>query len=155
MERCIDSPKNHTILYFDIDNFKPYNDVYGFENGDRLIKVLFGILKEHISRSDFVGHIGGDDFLAVLSDGGAEEVCRRVIKDFDKTSLLFLNRNDLDRGYIVASNRKGARERFPLLSISIVGTSSKQYKTIFSLSESLAKLKKICKQKKGSNSMIE
>jgi hypothetical protein len=56
---------------------------------------------------------------------------------------------------IPISNRKGARERFPLLSISIVGTSSKQYKTIFALSESLARLKKICKQKKGSNFMIE
>ncbi len=155
LEMCIDSPGLYTILYFDIDNFKPYNDVYGFENGDRLIKCLAGILKDHIPKSNFIGHIGGDDFIAVLSDCNAEELCQSIIEEFDKTNLLFLNRNDLDRGYITAQNRKGTRERFPLLSISIVGTFSVQHRTIFALSENLARLKKICKQKKGSNYMLE
>jgi hypothetical protein len=57
--------------------------------------------------------------------------------------MLFLNRNDLDRGYIAAQNRKGARERFPLLSISIVGTSSDRYRPILVLSEILVKHKKM------------
>jgi EAL domain-containing protein (putative c-di-GMP-specific phosphodiesterase class I)/GGDEF domain-containing protein len=155
LETCIDSPGCYTILYFDIDNFKPYNDVYGFENGDRLIKCLAGILKEHIPKSNFIGHIGGDDFIAVLTDCNAEDLCQIIIEEFDKTILLFLNRNDLDRGYITAQNRKGARERFPLLSISIVGTTSDHYRTIFTLSENLARLKKICKQRKGSNYILE
>ncbi len=155
LEMCIDSPGCYTILYFDIDNFKPYNDVYGFENGDRLIKCLTKILKDRIPKPGFVGHIGGDDFIAVLSDCNTEELCQSIIDEFDKIILLFLNRNDLDRGYIIAQNRKGTRERFPLLSISIVGTSSDQYKTIFALSENLARLKKICKQRKGSNYILE
>jgi EAL domain-containing protein (putative c-di-GMP-specific phosphodiesterase class I)/GGDEF domain-containing protein/CBS domain-containing protein len=155
LETCIDSPGCYTILYFDIDNFKPYNDVYGFENGDRLIKCLAGILKDHIPKSDFIGHIGGDDFIAVLSDCNGEDLCKTIIEEFDKTILLFLNRNDIDKGYITALNRKGTRERFPILSISIVGTSSNHYKTIFALSENLARLKKICKQRKGSNYILE
>ncbi len=155
LEMCIDTPGNYTILYFDIDNFKPYNDVYGFENGDRLIKCLARVLKDQIPSPGFVGHICGDDFIAVLSESNAKDLCQSIIDEFDKTALLFLNRNDLDRGYITAQNRKGTRERFPLLSISIVGATSNQYKTIFALSENLARLKKICKQRKGSNYIIE
>ncbi len=68
LEMCIDSPIPYTILYFDVDNFKPYNDVYGFENGDRLIRCLSRILKEHIPKTNFIGHIGGDDFITILSD---------------------------------------------------------------------------------------
>ena len=155
LEACIDTPGRYMILYFDIDNFKPYNDVYGFEIGDRLIKCMAGILKDHIPKSDFIGHIGGDDFIAILSECNTEALCKTVIEEFDRTTLLFLNRNDLDRGYITTKNRKGTRERFPLLSVSVVGTSSDQYKTIFALTENLARLKKICKQKKGSNYILE
>ncbi len=155
LEMCIDSPVSYTILYFDVDNFKPYNDVYGFENGDRLIRCLSRILKDSIPKTNFIGHIGGDDFIAIMSDCNAQEICEKIVAEFDKATLLFLNRNDIDKGYITTHNRKGTRERFPLLSLSIVGTASSRYDSIYTLSQSLARLKKICKQKKGSNCMLE
>lgn len=67
IEKCIAEEGNYYILYFDLDNFKAYNDVYGFENGDRVLKKVANILKETTPKGNFVGHIGGDDFIVILS----------------------------------------------------------------------------------------
>ena len=155
LEMCISSSSAYTVLYFDINKFKCYNDVYGFENGDRLIKCLAKILKEHVPKTDFIGHIGGDDFVAVLSGCDPNELCEKIIHEFDAAVQLFFNKNDLDKGYIVSLNRNGIEETFPLLSISIAGISSYRYETIFELSENLARLKKACKQQPGSNYLLE
>ncbi len=155
LESCIASASNYTVLYFDINKFKSYNDVYGFENGDRLIKCLAKILKDHIPKTDFIGHIGGDDFIAILSGCEPTALCEKIIEEFDAAARLFFNKNDLDKGYIVALNRNGVEEKFPLLSISIAGISSCRYETIFELSENLARLKKACKQQRGSGYLLE
>ena len=154
LELCIRSDVVYEVLYFDINNFKAYNDVYGFENGDRVLRFLTSILRNRISRDDFIGHIGGDDFIAILSGCDSEELCMQIAADFDESIALFYNQDDIDKGYIVAKNRYGIDECFPLLSIAIVGTSSERYRTIFDLSEDMAKLKKNCKQKQGSNFLI-
>ena len=93
--------------------------------------------------------------MAVLSDGCAETICSKIIEEFDRSVLLYYNQNDLEKGYIVTKNRSGVEEKFPILTLSIAATSSHQYQTIYELSESLARLKKLCKQKQGSNYMIE
>lgn len=154
LERCINSRSDCAVLYFDMDNFKAYNDVYGFENGDRLIKCLTQILKDCIPKNDFIGHIGGDDFVAILSEGPPEEICRKVISRIDSTVLQFYNQNDLDQGYIVTKNRYGVEESFPLLSVTIVGARVCSYQSIYELSEDMAKMKKVCKQLQGSNYFI-
>ena len=154
LEQCICSDAAYQVLYFDINNFKAYNDVYGFENGDRVLKFLTSILRNRISRDDFVGHIGGDDFIAILSGCDFKALCMQIAADFDESIALFYNQDDIDKGYIVAKNRYGIDECFPLLSIAIVGTSTERYRTIFELSEDIAKLKKNCKQKQGSNFLI-
>ena len=155
LEECIRSGEEYKILYFDINNFKAYNDVYGFENGDRFIKHFSGILKEVIPQDrNFLGHIGGDDFVAILSEDDAEEYCRHIIRKFDCSVPLFYNENDLQRGYITTKNRHDIDEDFPLLSISVVAISSSHHSTIYGLSKELTKLKKICKQSVGSSYII-
>jgi EAL domain-containing protein (putative c-di-GMP-specific phosphodiesterase class I)/GGDEF domain-containing protein len=155
LETCIHSDEEYKILYFDMNNFKAYNDVYGFENGDRFLKHFSGILREVIPQDrNFIGHIGGDDFVAILSDDDAEEYCRRVIRSFDHSVPLFYNENDLQRGYITTKNRHDIDEDFPLLSISVVAVSSRRHSTIYGLSKELTRLKKTCKQSVGSNYII-
>lgn len=156
LESCIDSSTEYSVFYFDINNFKAYNDVYGFENGDRVIKCFAQILKRLIlCEEDFVGHIGGDDFVAVLTDVSAEILCERIINEFERSTISFYNQNDLNKGYITTKNRHGVEEDFPLLSISIVGVSNKAYQTVDKMTEDMAGLKKICKQHPGSNYLIQ
>jgi GGDEF domain-containing protein len=160
LEMAIDASNNSYVLYFDLDNFKAYNDIYGFKNGDRVLKSLTQLLKRIIPVGEFIGHIGGDDFISIISDTSThqiskiKELCRNIIEEFDRSVLYFYNQDDIDKGSIITKNRYGIEESFPLLSISISGVASEDYLTIYELTEAVAKLKKACKQKVGSNHMI-
>ena len=152
LESCINSGQDYSVLYFDINNFKAYNDVYGFENGDKIIKCTTQILKNSIDEQmSFIGHIGGDDFMAIVEKKDAEALCKRIIEEFDEAVKEYYSKNDLEKGYITTKNRHGIEEDFPILSIAIAAVSSRKYDTIFKLTEDMAKLKKICKQSPGSN----
>lgn len=151
LELCIRSEAIYQIIYFDVDNFKAYNDTYGFENGDKFLKRLTQILKNHILEDDFIGHIGGDDFIAIITDSDPEPLCSKIMKEFDESILFFYKQNDIQQGFILTKDREGKERKFPLMSISIVATSNDKYKSIDELSNSVAKLKKICKERAGSN----
>ena len=148
LETCICSNKEYCVLYFDIDNFKPYNDVYGFENGDKIIKFLAKAISTNISQGDFFGHIGGDDFIAVISSWDVENICKKIIQDFDSSALECYDEKDLSNGYITAQNRHGVVEKFPLVSVSIAGLTNKrrEFASIYALAKESSKLKKKCKQ---------
>lgn len=154
LEECIHTQENYCVLYFDINNFKSYNDVYGFEKGDVVLKKLTAILKRNIPQHEFIGHIGGDDFIAILLSSEPEELCNNIINDFTESVYKFYNINDFNRGYIISSNRRGIKESFPLLSISIAGLRNNSYKDIFDLSEKASHVKSMCKQRGGSNYII-
>jgi len=152
IQECITAGCSSSILYFDIDNFKAYNDVYGFENGDKLLRAFVQVLKKNVNGDgDFIGHIGGDDFMAVVDKAQAEKICIRLISDFENEVRKCYNQNDLARGYITCKNRHGNEENFPLMTISIVIVHCKNYKTPHQMSEEIARLKKECKQLVGSN----
>ena len=151
LEVCIASKRSYTVLYFDIDDFKSYNDVYGFEKGDIIIKRLTQILKKYIPKEEFVGHIGGDDFVAVLYQNDVEELCKNVIREFDEMVPQVYNEKDAVKGFITAKNRHGVEESYPLMSLSIAGITNKDFKNIYELSEKASQLKRICRQKPGSN----
>ncbi len=155
LERAVHLRAAQCVLYFDIDNFKAYNDFYGFENGDKVIKTLTRIIKKHTPQNQFIGHIGGDDFIILLDMHHAEELCRTAIREFDSIVPQFYNAADAERGYITVKNRKSVEETFPLMSISIVGVCSSVYHNIYDLAEEAGKLKKECKQKPGSNYMLD
>ncbi len=156
LEESLSSCTSPFILYLDINNFKAYNDVYGFENGDRIIKCLARILRQCIvSDSDFIGHIGGDDFVAIVNADDVTPLCEKIIQEFDSSIISFYNQYDLDRGYITTKNRRGLEEDFPLLSISVVAVPSSKYMNVSEMTVEMAQLKKACKQYTGSKYLLQ
>ncbi len=123
VEREIQKGGEFAVLYLDLDNFKAYNDAYGFESGDRVIKATASLLVkltiQNENSRDFIGHIGGDDFIVVTGFGGSEELARRIVGAFDGISPSFYNKTDRERGCIVSTDRQGNIKKFPLLSISV------------------------------------
>jgi diguanylate cyclase (GGDEF)-like protein len=106
--------------YFDLDNFKPYNDVYGFRRGDEIIKLVSKLLLE-IARPelDFVGHIGGDDFLVLFQSKDWEDSCRNMLKKFSIASSAYYDVEDIELGGIQAEDRQGNSIFHALTSLSI------------------------------------
>lgn len=151
--QCISCEKPYCVIYVDIDNFKAYNDVYGFENGDSVIKLLADVLSIHLPAGQFIGHVGGDDFVIVMECESAENYCERVIGDFHRRVLEFYGPEDVENGYITAENRRGEKEKFPLISLSFAGIQDQntRFRNRLQLTEELAKLKKRSKQQKGNS----
>lgn len=148
LEKCVFSSEPFTVLYLDLDNFKAYNDVYGFENGDNVIRFVAGILGQVVPESCFVGHVGGDDFIAILHSYQAQEFCQEIVEKFDRGVNTFYSEKDLRKGYITAKNRKGEEDQFPIMSISIAGVTNRnaRFKNIYELSEYASNIKKKCKR---------
>ena len=146
-----------TVLYLDLDNFKAYNDEYGFLKGDEIIKFTAKSILVNVNNTEksnmFVGHIGGDDFVAILdSDVEYEEICKKIISEFDKKVRYFFTEEDLNRGYFKIQNRKGKMEHFPLTSISIgvVVVDENRVANVLEIGEVGAQVKHIAKKHKGS-----
>ena len=104
-----------SVLYVDLDNFKAYNDVYGFLKGDEIIKftaeVIVSNVHQEIPEGSFVGHIGGDDFVAIIPTTQCDKICQDIISTFDTNVLKFFTPEDIERGYIEVANRKGIIEQ--------------------------------------------
>ena len=148
------------MLYFDLDNFKAYNDVYGFANGDEIIKFTARTMSKHIHQLDssesFIGHIGGDDFVAIIEPTDYDKLCQNIIAEFDKLVVDFYNEVDVERGYVEVANRRGIIEQFPLTSISIavLEVDSKIYKTTLEIGEVAGQVKHKAKAVLGSTYVI-
>lgn len=148
------------ILYFDLDNFKAYNDVYGFANGDEIIKFTSRTISKHIHQiqdsDNFMGHVGGDDFVAIVSKTDYDKVCQSIIAEFDKFAVTYYNEVDAERGFVEVANRKGIIEQFPLTSISIavVEVDYKHFKTTLEIGEIGAQVKHQAKTVMGSTYVI-
>ena len=149
LSHCVANTTKYSVAYLDIDNFKAYNDVYGFENGDLVIKLLADILRNSVSAEQFVGHIGGDDFIVILNDHITEDYLKDVVEQFELEVLSFYNQTDIQNGYISTSNRHGEYEQFPLITLTcvVVNNQTQIYKNVFQLTEMLARLKKRAKFK--------
>ncbi len=109
-----------TIAYFDLDNFKPFNDVYGYDKGDQAIKLLAGLLSDSVADGQgYVGHIGGDDFIVVFTGQDWENSCKTVLSVFKQSVLNLYSQKEQQAGGINSFDRKGNPCFFPLLSISV------------------------------------
>ncbi|MBQ9297501.1 MAG: diguanylate cyclase [Clostridia bacterium] len=150
------------VLYLDLDNFKAYNDTYGFLKGDEIIKFTAKTISKHVhsgeSTNCFVGHIGGDDFVAIV-DGNEnyEEICQNIIIEFDTKVLDYFNETDRKRGYVEVPNRKNIIEQFPLTSISVgvVVVYSGRFKNTLEIGEIGAQVKHLAKITPGSAYVID
>lgn len=152
ISQCITFKSEYSIFYIDIDNFKAYNDVYGIENGDKVIKILANIILKYKDGNIFVGHVGGDDFIMITDHYNWYDISERIIRDFEKEARMLYTEEDRERGYILSINRHGMTEEFPLasLTVSVVSNKKKTYYSANELTEELARLKKMGKQYKGS-----
>ena len=124
----IQQGNDFAVLYCDLDNFKAYNDVYGFENGDKVIKAVADTLSATINEvgtpEDFVGHIGGDDFVIITTPDRMDVIGQTVVDKFATKTKTFYNAHDLQLGYIIAKGREETERKYPLISISVAGVSS-------------------------------
>lgn len=145
----------YSLIYFDLDHFKSYNDTYGFNKGDKILLYLTDILKRHIcDAEDFLGHIGGDDFVAILPHHNIEKICQNIIADFDANISSFYHLEDLT--YVQVANRAG--ELQPLtctsLSIAVITNEYQCFDTVEQLSNVVTHVKKQCKKITGSCYLI-
>jgi len=153
----IDSGSPFAVGYLDLNNFKSYNDKYGFLRGDEVIKITARILSNCVRKLEppeaFVGHIGGDDFVFILPPNRLDSVCQEVIRNFDLIVGNFYDEEDRIRGYIDAKNRKGEKERFPIVSVSIgiITNEHRPIKHIGEVSTILTEVLKRVKFMEGSN----
>lgn len=149
-----------SMMYVDIDNFKSYNDLYGFLKGDELIKFTAKIISKNIHKlkdySNFVGHIGGDDFIAIIDTSNCEDICQNIIAEFDKNVKNYYTGDDFKRGYIEIENRKGIIEQFPIVSLTIgvVFVTKGRFNNILEIGEVGASVKHLAKTIPGSTYVI-
>lgn len=161
MKKRLLNNEEFAMMYFDLDNFKAYNDVYGFVQGDEIIKFTARVIQKSVHSDEFnntfVGHIGGDDFIAIVSKCDCEKICQDIILDFDTNVLNFYSKKDIEKGFIEVVNRKGQIEQFPLTSISIgvVEVRNGKFKNVLEIGEVGASVKHLAKTIPGSTYVID
>ena len=144
------------ILYFDLDNFKEYNDTYGFLKGDEIIKftarTILKVMHHYKVEDTFVGHIGGDDFVGIISNVDYERLCQDIIAIFDNNIKEYFNKEDIERGYLEVENRKGIIEQFPItaISVGVVKVHPGEYENPLEIGEVGAQVKHLAKTQMGS-----
>lgn len=162
MKKRLLNKEEFAMLYLDLDNFKAFNDVYGFLNGDEIIKFTAKTIVKNVDEltkeDSFVGHIGGDDFVAIVSaNEDYENICQNIIAEFDKGVVKFFNDEDIERGYLEVPNRKGVIEEFALTSISIgvVVADKGRFHNVLEIGEVGAQVKHLAKTTVGSAYSID
>lgn len=123
IQRRLDADELFALGHLDLDDFKPYNDCYGFSRGDELLRmtarVVSNTVYEMAKEEGFVGHVGGDDFIFLCPPHLLDEICQQVIYRFDLILPTFYDEEDRARGFISSTDRRGNENRFPLITISI------------------------------------
>ncbi len=145
----------------DIDNFKSFNDRYGYAKGNKLIKTTAAIIRRAVielgSTTDFIGHIGGDDFVVITTPNHCKRICRSIVKTFDKTIPNIYDAEDRQRGYIVGENRQRQKVSFPLatISIAVVTNAHRQVINYIQFGEISAEIKRRAKAIDGSIYLVD
>jgi PleD family two-component response regulator len=155
VRRRFEAREPWAVIYGDLDNFKAFNDHYGFVRGDDAIRLVSSTMSDTIKRigtdTDFLGHIGGDDFIIVTSAQRAENLARTVADTFDRDVPPLYDPADRKNGYIAAKDRRGNNVRFPIMSLSLaIVTQSVRITSYQSIGEVAAELKSFAKRQAGS-----
>ncbi|RMH73602.1 MAG: response regulator [Gemmatimonadetes bacterium] len=157
----ITSGKLYAVVYTDLDNFKAYNDHYGFLSGDQIIIQTAELIKRTVvekgNEDDFVGHIGGDDFIFTTTPDKVRDICETIILRFDELAKTFYAPEDLQRGGILAENRQGLMVEYPIMTISMMVVTNER-RTIEHPAQIAAiatELKTYVKKLDGSNYVID
>lgn len=158
IEKRIQAGKKFGVAYIDIDNFKAYNDVYGYHQGDEVIKWSSKMLQKMMDPSAraangnngdgaFLGHVGGDDFILVADAVSVREICDSIASEFDRNRKIWYNWRHNLQGYIQTEDRQGNRHKFSLMTLSIaVSTNEKRAITHYGeIAQITSELKKFAK----------
>lgn len=151
-----------SFVYVDIDNFKCFNDTYGHLRGDRVLMqtayMLYNTVKKFGNHKDFIGHVGGDDFVFMTIPDRYKQICRSFIQTFDKVIPFHYAHEDRKRGFIIAKDRARNIKEIPLMSLSIAvvsRTSTLGFKNVIEINERVAEIKSYLKSIPGSKFMAE
>ncbi len=161
LERRVNEGGHFAVVHADLDNFKAFNDHYGFMRGDQVIKFTAHVMLEAAAEIEdvttFVGHVGGDDFVATVNTDLVEEYCKAVIRIFDDGILDLYDTADALRGYIEVADRRGEQHAFPIVSFSLgVATNlSRTMTTQWEASAIAVEMKEFAKQRTGSSYEID
>ena len=160
IQKTIDNNEQSALCYLDLDNFKAFNDCYGFARGDEALRMTARIISNVVQRissaEGFVGHVGGDDFFFIMPAQFGKECCEEIITNFDSVIPTLMDEEDRARGYIESKDRKGNPQRFPLLSasIAVIDLTITELNHLGEASAIAGELKKAVKKRNGSNYMI-
>jgi diguanylate cyclase (GGDEF)-like protein len=161
INECLLNANIICVLYCDLDNFKAYNDKYGFTKGDEVIlftrDCLVAVAKKDDMNGVFLGHEGGDDFVVITRYEQWESFAKSFIALFDKGIHRFYSSSDTHNGYIESVNRRGERQRYPLMSVSVavVTNKTRDFRSLAEMIQIAAEVKKYVKSLEGSNYTID
>ncbi len=158
----LDSSDLFSFGYLDVDNFKYFNDVYGYINGDKVILqvayMLYDTIKHFGNKNDFIGHIGGDDFVFITTPDKYKDICLKFIDMFDKVIPFHYSARDRENGFVVARDRTHKMKKISLMSVSLAVVNRynrKDFADIMQINERLIEIKKYLKGIEGSKFMAE
>jgi diguanylate cyclase (GGDEF)-like protein len=164
IERVLDerlkSGAPFAFCYADLDNFKPFGDHYGYAKGSELLRItgdlIYSTVKAHGGPDGFVGHVGGDDFVMVVSTDRAVPVCEAVIKRFDAEVVKHFSPEDLEAGGIQGCDRYGVHRFFPVttISIAVIICGGDEYASAVDIARAAAEVKDSVKETPGSSYLI-
>lgn len=161
IQKRLDRGEIFALAYADLDNFKPFNDKYGFSRGDEVIKLLgriiMNIIKSEQSSGSFIGHIGGDDFIYIMSPELIESTTIKIIDVFENLVKNFYDLEDFKKGFIESINRQGEKQFFPIMSLSVGITSNKLriFRHFSEMAEAASEMKAIAKKQKDKRYAID
>jgi diguanylate cyclase (GGDEF)-like protein len=144
----IESGRDFGFMYIDIDRFKSFNDYYGYARGDHAISYLAGVLVSCSRRfgamDDFIGHVGGDDFVLITASEAAVTLASKIIEEFDEGIAGLHDAEDYQRGFLEVENRSGSVEKFPLITLTVALVESARgcFTHAAQISDTMAELKK-------------
>lgn len=161
LKEKMDRGEKFALCYIDLDDFKAFNDKYGYARGSELIKMTGEVIHHakdgYAEKEDFVGHIGGDDFVLITSPGLVDQLCQSIIAEFDRLIPTYYQAEDRDRGFIEATDRYGIRRQFPLMTISIAVVSDlkRSFNSPVEIARVATEIKDYVKSLPGSNYLID
>lgn len=155
IERRISIGLPVSFIYADLDNFKIYNDKYGFDSGDKVLLLVSNLLswavRRHGGPDSFIGHVGGDDFVIITAIEQAERLCKGACRCFGRLAPRYYSREDREQGFIEGINRSGDKDRFPLMTISLAIVDCHSGSDIIQVGQLSADMKKYAKTKPGNS----
>lgn len=120
VDRLLSQQMNFTLAYADLNHFKPYNDIYGYSRGDLVLQLLGEIISQIVADSgNFVGHVGGDDFIIIFTSDNWQTACQQIVQDFNQRIVHYYDAAHIAAGGLSAVSRSGDMCFYPLLALSI------------------------------------